>query len=123
MKAHACPSSAIALGPFLTSIPLSREVNIDQESLPKSSDDVTTRSGAVMRSVAGLAEPRPTQAVMVRLGRMISMIRTPRRRRAWWRGLTLLTMLCQHSPRHDRIRLQGPTLPPGCVMVARYTSR
>ena len=123
MKAQASTSSTIALKPFLTSMPLSREVNVEHEGLRKLSDDVTTRSGAVIRSLAGLAQPKPAQPVMVRLGRMISMIRTPRRRCAWWRGLTLLTMLCQHSPSHDRLCWQGPTLPPGCVMVARYTSR
>ena len=121
MKAHEC--SAIALGPLLSSISSSREVNLNHESLPEPSDDVTTRFGAVIRSQAGLAEPKPVQPVMVRLERMISMIRTARRRCAWWRGLTLLTMLCQHSPRHDHLRSQGPTLPAGCVMVARYTSR
>ena len=122
MKAHASLGNAIALGSFLTSIPLSREVNLNHEGLSQSSDDVTTRSGAVS-SRAELPQPQPAPPVMVRLGRMISMIRTPRRRCAWWRGLTLLTMLCQHSPSHDRLRWQGPTLPAGCVMVARYTSR
>jgi hypothetical protein len=37
--------------------------------------------------------------------------------------LTLLMMLRSRSSHHDRTRWQGPTLPPGCVMVVRYVSR
>jgi hypothetical protein len=37
--------------------------------------------------------------------------------------LTLLTMLHSRSSRRDRRHWQGPTLPPGCVMVVRYVSR
>ena len=37
--------------------------------------------------------------------------------------LKLLTMLRRRSPQLDRHHWQGPTLPRGCVMVVRYSSR
>ena len=114
---------ALAVWPFLTSSMFSRKENVEDEGLRKANDDTAPLSAVVIDSAEDAAEAKLAQPVMVTLGRMIFMIRTPRRRCVWWRGLTLLAMLCGNSPRRDRDHWQGPSLPPGCVMVVRYTSR
>lgn len=37
--------------------------------------------------------------------------------------LMLFQMLRSHPSRRERHRWQGPTLPPGCVVIMRYQSR
>lgn len=54
------------------------------------------------------------------LGPFLTLIR---RRRTWRRCLQVQMMLLHRSPRPDCHRWQGPTLPPGCVMVVHYSSR
>jgi hypothetical protein len=97
----------MALGPFLTSLLLSRESNFQDEGSRKVSGDTTPACGAVIRRAEDATEAQSDQPVMVNLGPM----------------LTLLTMLRRRTPRRDRPRWQGPTLPRGCVMVVRYVSR
>ncbi len=106
MKAQAVTTSAMAPGPFLTSMLLSRQARFEDEGSRKVSGNTTGLSGAVLRSAEEAAEAQPDQPAMGHLGP----------------ELTLLTMLRRRSPRRDR-RWQGPTLPPGCVMLVRYVSR
>ena len=97
---------AMAIGPFLTSLLFSREGNVEGEGSRKASAYTSPLCGAVIRSAEDAAGAQSDQPVMVDLGPM----------------LTLLTMLRRRSPHRDR-SWQGPTLPRGCVMVVRYTSR
>ncbi|MGA3054607.1 MAG: hypothetical protein ABSD63_10400 [Candidatus Korobacteraceae bacterium] len=131
MKAQAVTTSAMAPGPFLTLILSSRQArfedkvsrHIEDEASRKLSGDTTTLSGAVLRSAEDAAEAQSDQPAMVNLGPMLSGVPTTRLGCAWWGGLTLLKMLRRRTPRRDRHRWQGPTLPPGCVMLVRYVSR
>jgi hypothetical protein len=111
------------LGPFLTLILSSRDTEFEDEGLREVGSDTTTQSSLAIPSEKDAAEAKADQPAIVNLGRMISRIRSPRRRCACWSGLTLLTMLCRHRPRRACSRWQGPTLPRGCVMLVRYSSR
>ena len=106
MRRQEVPSSAMTLRPYLTSMLISRRANVEDQGSRKGSRDMTTLSGAVIRSAGDAAAAQPDQRAMVNLGPM----------------LTLLTMLRRHSAHRDRPRWLGPTLPSGCVMVARYVS-
>ena len=44
------------------------------------------------------------------------------RRLNWGPFLTLL-LLCRRRPQHRRARRRELTLPPGCVLAVRYSSR
>jgi hypothetical protein len=104
MKAQLVRSRALVLGPFLTSM-LSPETNVKDEGWQQVSGDTPTLT--VTPSAAEASEARSRRPVMLKLGPM---------RRA-------LTMLRHRSPRRDRPRWQGPSLPPGCVLVVRCVSR
>jgi hypothetical protein len=104
MKAQGVVSSAMVLGPFLTSM-LLLETNVKDEGWPQVSGDTPTLT--IAPSAAEASEAHSRRPVMLNLGPM---------RRA-------LTMLRHRSPRRDRLRWQGPTSPPGCVVVVRYSSR
>lgn len=107
MKAQTVQSKTTTLGPFLTLILSSQEAKCEDEGSREASGDRRTGFGAVIGSAGDVAEAQSDQPVMVKLGPMLS----------------LLTMLRRRSPRRDRSRWQGPTLPRGCVMVVRYSSR
>ncbi|MGC2111480.1 MAG: hypothetical protein WA655_18335 [Candidatus Korobacteraceae bacterium] len=103
MKAQVVLGRAISFGKFLVSMLLSREANPDQGSRP-ASGDATAQSGAVVGSPAQGFEANSRQPSTANL------------------GLTLRMMFPRRS-RRNRKRWQGPSLPPGCVMLVRYSSR
>ncbi len=84
---------------------------------------LSTAETAVTCGEGEALQAHSSQPEMANLGPMISGVPTTRRSCAWWGGLVLLAILRSRSSRHDRMRWQGPTLPPGCVMVVRYSSR
>ena len=63
-------------------------------------------SAAVIRNAKDALEAQASQPAMVNLGPL----------------LTLLTML-RYRPRRNRVHWQELSLPPGCVLAARYASR
>ncbi len=106
MKAQAVPRSAISLGPFLTLFLLLRPAEFDDNLSWKVSSDTTALAGAAMRRRTKTGEEHWIWPEVVNSGQI----------------LKLLMRLRIHSSR-NRARCQGPTLPPGCVMVVRYASR
>ena len=121
MNAQAALTDTPAPGPFFPGMLASAEDRFEDqvprkenkvsrriasEVSPKTSAGATTAPGAVIRSARDALEAQSSQPAMVNLGP----------------ALTLLTML-RHRPRRNRICWQELSLPPGCVLAARYASR
>jgi hypothetical protein len=100
-------TGSMALGPFLASLLASRDHEFESNGLPNERAGVSTADIALSRGERDVAGPHFARPRVVTPGPM----------------LRLLMMLLSRNSRRERLRWQGPTLPPGCVMVVRYVSR
>lgn len=112
MKARGILSS---LGPFLIQMMSARRDNLDSDTARRAHNEASRRGGAdaptsagvVIRKVKGAIKARPSQPAIVRLGPVVA----------------LLMMLRNRRPRRNRVLWHRLSLPPGCVLAVRYTSR
>jgi len=123
MKTQEFVAGSMTLGPFLTLLLASRDHEFESHGLQNDSNGALTDDIVLSRDEKDAAEASFAPPRVVTLGPMTSGVSATRRTGAWWDGLTQLMTLCSRSSRHDRMRWQVPTLPPGCVMVVRYASR
>jgi len=123
MKAQGALSYTTALGRFVTLMLRAGEARLeyeesrraDDKALPranhgvlrKESGDAPAMPGVVIRSVRDAMKAQCSQPAIVNLGPMVA----------------LLTMLHSRRPRRHRPPWHSLSLPPGCVLAVRYSSR